>query len=127
MDSRGWIPIPLIASFNRVRTLTTDVRLVKDVLILSNIVEVKHDWVRMGGNQWEQFVLPDAPTSSVESRDAEYTLALAHEDRRVECEGDVVRGRGKWRMKTMMTLFSSWAETWRTRGRPVDDKHSSTR
>jgi la-related protein 1 len=88
MDSRGWIPIPLIASFNRVRTLTTDVRLVKDVLILSNIVEVKHDWVRMGGNQWEQFVLPDAPTSSVESRDAEYTLTLAHEDRRIEGDAD---------------------------------------
>lgn len=88
MDSRGWIPIPLIASFNRVRTLTTDVQLVKDVLILSNIVEVKHDWVRMGGNQWEQFVLPDAPMSLVESRDAEQLLALAHGERRIEGDAD---------------------------------------
>ena len=39
----------------------------KDVLILSSIVEVKDDhWVRMGGYQWQQFVLPDAPMSTVE-------------------------------------------------------------
>jgi la-related protein 1 len=88
MDSRGWIPIPLIASFNRVRTLTTDARLVKDVLILSKIVEVNADWVRMGGNQWERYVLPDAPTSSVESLGAEYTLAPAHEERRIEGDAD---------------------------------------
>lgn len=66
MDSRGWIPISLIASFKRVRTLTPDIALVTDVLILSSIVEVRDEWVRMGGNQWEPFVLPDAPTSIVE-------------------------------------------------------------
>jgi len=59
-----------------------DVRLVKDVLILSSIVEVKNDWVRMGGNQWEQFVLPDAPASTV--LDAKHTAASPQEERRVE-------------------------------------------
>lgn len=67
MDSRGWIPIETIASFNRVKTLTPDIRLVKDVLTLSSIVEVRDDyWVRMGGYQWQQFLLPDAPRSAVE-------------------------------------------------------------
>ena len=64
MDSRGWIPIPLIASFNRVRTLTPDVQLVTDVLILSSLVEVRGGHVRT--LQWQQFVLPTATQSQVE-------------------------------------------------------------
>lgn len=65
MDSKGWIPIALIASFNRVRSLTSDIQLVRDVLVLSSLVQVRDDWVRMGG--WENFVLPDAAPSTVES------------------------------------------------------------
>ncbi|KAI0777277.1 hypothetical protein BD413DRAFT_609667 [Trametes elegans] len=64
MDSRGWIPIPLIASFNRVRTLTTDAQLVTDVLTLSSLVEVRDGYVRM--RQWQQFVFPNARKSIVE-------------------------------------------------------------
>lgn len=68
MDSRGWIPISLIASFNRVRSLTPDETLVKEVLVLSTVVQVYGDWVRM--NKWEQFVLPDARLSVVEPADS---------------------------------------------------------
>ncbi|KZT10382.1 uncharacterized protein LAESUDRAFT_755889 [Laetiporus sulphureus 93-53] len=64
MDSRGWISIPLLASFKRVKQLTLDQQLVKDVLILSSLVEVKDEWVRM--RQWEQFVLPNAVESTVD-------------------------------------------------------------
>ncbi|KAF9480943.1 winged helix DNA-binding domain-containing protein [Pholiota conissans] len=66
MDARGWIPIPLIASFNRVKQLTMDVHFVRDVLTLSSLVQVRGSMVRMGG--WEQFVLPDAAPSSVEDQ-----------------------------------------------------------
>lgn len=70
MDSRGWIPITLIASFNRIRQFAVDIQLVRDVLMLSSVVQVKDDWVRMVG--WEQFVLPDAmPSSVVEWPDVE--------------------------------------------------------
>jgi la-related protein 1 len=64
MDNRGWVPISLIASFNRVKQLTVDERLVKEVLILSTVVEVRGEWVRM--SRWEQFVLPNARVSTVE-------------------------------------------------------------
>jgi la-related protein 1 len=64
MDNRGWVPISLIANFNRVKQLTVDERLVKEVLILSTVVEVRGEWVRM--NRWEQFVLPNARRSTVE-------------------------------------------------------------
>jgi la-related protein 1 len=69
MDAKGWIPVSLIASFNRVRRLTMDVHLVRDVLLLSSMVEVRGDWVRMNG--WEQFVLPNASASEVETLDYE--------------------------------------------------------
>ena len=71
MDSRGWISITLIASFNRVRILTTDVQLVTDVLTLSSMVEVRNGHVRT--HQWQQFVLPTANHSQVE--DDVYGLA----------------------------------------------------
>jgi len=67
MDSRGWIPISLLASFNRVRQLTLDPQLVREVLALSQVVEMRDDCVRMGGGEWAQFVLPDAPVSAVEA------------------------------------------------------------
>ncbi|KII91122.1 hypothetical protein PLICRDRAFT_51312 [Plicaturopsis crispa FD-325 SS-3] len=88
MDSRGWIHIPLIASFNRVRSLTLDVQLVRDVLILSSIVQVRYDWVRMGG--WEQYVLPDAPRSTVEFVDEpSYQPPIYH----AEKQNDVSEGK----------------------------------
>jgi hypothetical protein len=70
MDSKGWIPIQLLASFNRVRQLTLDIMLVRDVLLLSSVAQVHHggDWVRMGG--WESFVLPDAKKSGVDDSEA---------------------------------------------------------
>lgn len=85
MDSRGWIPISLLASFNRVRQLTPDPQVVRDVLALSQIVEMRDDCVRMGGGEWAQFVLPDAPVSIVEVRSGE----VGHgEDRRRGPAGD---------------------------------------
>jgi hypothetical protein len=70
MDSKGWIPIQLLASFNRVRQLTLDIMLVRDVLLLSSVAQVHHggEWVRMGG--WESFVLPDAQRSGVDDSEA---------------------------------------------------------
>jgi la-related protein 1 len=64
MDSKGWIPIEVLASFPRVKRLTSDSQLVRDVLTLSNVVHVYGKWVRM--NTWEQFVFPDAPESVVD-------------------------------------------------------------
>lgn len=43
----------------------------REVLALSQIVEMRDDCVRMGGGEWAQFVLPDAPVSTVEVRSGE--------------------------------------------------------
>ncbi|KAA1473060.1 winged helix DNA-binding domain-containing protein, partial [Dentipellis sp. KUC8613] len=85
MDSRGWIPIALLASFRRVRQLTPDAALVHEVLLLSTIVEVIGEHVRMGSGEWRQFVLPDAPASTVEVSELAGTEAEA-EAAEGECE-----------------------------------------
>ncbi len=66
MDLHGWVPISLIASFNRVRQLTTDEGYVREVLNLSSVVEVGGDMVRMKEGGWERFVLPGAQDSNVD-------------------------------------------------------------
>jgi len=86
MDARGWIPVTLIASFNRVRQLTQDIQLVKDVLSLSSLVEVRGGYVRMSNGQWANFVLPDAPSSTVETGTADGARSRADESQDVEAE-----------------------------------------
>ena len=86
MDSRGWIPISLIASFNRVRQLTQDPQLVKEVLGISSLVEVRDDHVRLGSRQWESFVLPGAIPSLVESGDSPPSHSAPAEEGEKETE-----------------------------------------
>ncbi|KAK0204029.1 hypothetical protein DFS33DRAFT_854288 [Desarmillaria ectypa] len=95
MDVQGWIPISLIASFNRVRHITggIDNGIVRDVLTLSTMVELNAtgDFVRMIG--WEQFVLPDAKDSAVSVDKLEYRVEVESEDAKEdddEEEDDVV-------------------------------------
>lgn len=70
MDHEGWIPISLLASFKRVQHLCMDIDIVREVLGRSGMAEVSGDWVRMGGRQWEVFVLPNAPRSVVTGVDS---------------------------------------------------------
>ena len=66
MDSKGWLPIHLIANFNRVKQLTQDSQLVRDVLEISSLVELRGEHVRLSNGQWENYVLPSAAPSIVE-------------------------------------------------------------
>jgi len=61
MNSLGWIPIYVIARFNRVRLLTPDSALIAEALLNSGTVEVSEDgyYVRRRAD-WQQWVLPAA-------------------------------------------------------------------
>ena len=61
MDNRGWIPIQLIANFNRVKQQTHDVQLVREVLNLSELVEVQETFVS---------ILPPVVTSQLQKQQA---------------------------------------------------------
>ncbi|KAI8647368.1 hypothetical protein BD408DRAFT_378675 [Parasitella parasitica] len=60
MDTDGYVPITLIAGFNRVRGLTTDMSLVRTSLELSKILQVKQDSGDLVRKRegWETWVLP---------------------------------------------------------------------
>jgi hypothetical protein len=63
MDSEGWIDIPMIASFNRIKSLTPDVAIVKEVMLQSALLEVKEEHVRLANGESKKWVLPDAKPS----------------------------------------------------------------
>jgi len=111
MDSRGWIPVSLLASFNRVRQLTLDPQLVRDVLALSSIVELCDDCVRMGGGEWRRFVLPDAPASMVEVGGTEAVDREADDHEHVEEYADVEEEEEEEEIEIVMdrALGPTWA------------------
>lgn len=90
MNPEGWISIPLLASFNRIRQLAPEPSLVRDVLTLSSTAEVSGEWVRMSGSQWEQFVLPPPTGSAPETAPPERAPVQegVEEDGNVEEEDD---------------------------------------
>jgi la-related protein 1 len=59
MDTQGYVPISLIAGFNRVKGLTTDMGLIHSSLELSKLLEVKGDQMRKREG-WDIWVLPAA-------------------------------------------------------------------
>ncbi|KAJ7619294.1 hypothetical protein FB45DRAFT_839686 [Roridomyces roridus] len=89
MDSQGWIPIKVLASFKRVQAKTTDVNLVKDVLRLSAYTEIRGEWVR-STEGWEKFVLPTAQPSVVDTEVAQSLLMQADDPEDDEEEDSVV-------------------------------------
>jgi la-related protein 1 len=65
MDSEGWIDIPMIASFNRVKSLTLDTNIIREVLTLSSLLEVRDEKVRLANGESKRWVLPDAKQSTL--------------------------------------------------------------
>ncbi|CAG8454985.1 3952_t:CDS:2 [Scutellospora calospora] len=57
MDPEGYVPIALLAGFNRVKALTMDLDLVREALLNSRIVEINEDKVRKREG-WESWLLP---------------------------------------------------------------------
>jgi len=73
MDSEGWIDIPMVASFNRVKSLTPDLDIVKECMNLSSLLEVREEKVRLSNGESHRWVLPDAKPTTVTSIPTEPT------------------------------------------------------
>ena len=65
MDSEGWIDIAMIASFNRVKSLTPEFNMVREVMTLSSLLEVHDNKVRLANGHSSKWVLPDAKLSTI--------------------------------------------------------------
>lgn len=77
MDSEGWISIAMIASFNRIKSLTPEVSMVKEMMELSSILEVHEDHVRLRGSGVKKWILPTAKPSPFPPISDESTPSLA--------------------------------------------------
>ncbi|KAJ6840154.1 la-related protein 1C isoform X1 [Iris pallida] len=74
MDEQGWVPITVIAGFNRVMQLTNNIQYILETVRLSTIVEVQGEKIRRR-NDWVQWLLPPAsgsgsPSPTTENYDA---------------------------------------------------------
>ncbi|KAG2207968.1 hypothetical protein INT47_010952 [Mucor saturninus] len=57
MDANGFVDLSFIANFNRVKGLTTDIKLIREALDNSQILEVKGDKLRKREG-WETWLMP---------------------------------------------------------------------
>lgn len=64
MDDQGWLPIPLISSFNRIKNLSTDLSIISETMSLTPLLEMNGQFVRLRGN-WFDWLLPGATKSTV--------------------------------------------------------------
>ena len=62
MDAEGWIDIALIAAFKRLKMLTRDVDLIKEMMNVSYMCEVRENKVRT--RDWQRWILPGAAAPS---------------------------------------------------------------
>ncbi len=76
MDSEGWIDIAMIGSFNRVKTLTQDPTMLREVVTLSSLLEVRDNKVRLANGESNRWVLPDAKPSTLSGADPPVEEAL---------------------------------------------------
>ncbi|KAK9108676.1 hypothetical protein Sjap_016736 [Stephania japonica] len=66
MDNQGWVPVSFIATFNRVRQLTNNTRIILDAVRASTVVEVKGDKIRRRSD-WKNWLLPPSTNRSTTS------------------------------------------------------------
>ncbi|XP_021649855.2 la-related protein 1C isoform X2 [Hevea brasiliensis] len=57
MDDQGWVPIKLIAGFNKVSHLTDNIQFISEAIRSSTVVEVQGDKVRRR-NDWMRWIMP---------------------------------------------------------------------
>ncbi|KAK7309381.1 hypothetical protein RJT34_06054 [Clitoria ternatea] len=57
MDDQGWVPIKLIAGFNKVMHLTDNIQFILDAVRTSSVVEVQGDKIRRR-NDWRRWIMP---------------------------------------------------------------------
>ncbi|XP_072960543.1 la-related protein 1C-like isoform X1 [Typha angustifolia] len=57
MDEQGWVPLSLIANFNKVKQLTNSIQFIKETVHFSVVVEVQDEKIRRR-NDWMNWILP---------------------------------------------------------------------
>ncbi|KAE9596564.1 putative winged helix-turn-helix DNA-binding domain-containing protein [Lupinus albus] len=77
MDSQGWVPIKLIAGFNKVLQLTDSIQLILDAVWTSSVVELQGDKLRRR-NDWRRWIMP--PSVQLPNDTGSQTLETLNHD-----------------------------------------------
>ncbi|PHZ08583.1 uncharacterized protein RHIMIDRAFT_316077 [Rhizopus microsporus ATCC 52813] len=68
MNTEGYVPISLVAGFNRIKNLTVDMDLVRASLQLSELLEMNQDATMLRRKEgWEMWILPEKKTTKAQS------------------------------------------------------------
>lgn len=79
MDAEGWVDIPLIATFKKVRAFNTTLQYIKEAIQSSSMLEMQGDKVRRE-NDWKKWLIPraDIPSSSAAGPSPNVSNLTAH-------------------------------------------------
>ena len=70
MDENGYVPLVVISRFNRVRTMTQDISVIRESLIGSSVVEMKNERIRKRGN-WSKWIMGKGEREGKRERERE--------------------------------------------------------
>ncbi|XP_042386889.1 la-related protein 1B-like [Zingiber officinale] len=96
MDEQGWVPVSLIAGFNRVRQITNNIDFILDTLPLSPEVEVQGDRIRKRQGWMSYLLLPSSNRAANTSGQSPVALTpdnLASQLQAVDLEGTASQPR----------------------------------
>ncbi|CAN6485152.1 unnamed protein product [Victoria cruziana] len=96
MDSQGWVPVSVVANFNRVKQLTNSIPFILDSLRGSSVVEVQGDKIRRR-NDWRTWLLPNFTSTSKEEPTSVSTPDdLVSRVRGIRLEGPVQQSEARY-------------------------------
>lgn len=94
MDDQGWVPIKLIAGFNKVMLLTDNIQLILDAVRTSNVLEIQGDKVRRR-EEWMKWIMPPVQRPNVSGHQtlgndvlAGYVQSMALEENTARAQAD---------------------------------------
>ncbi|CAA6663235.1 unnamed protein product [Spirodela intermedia] len=110
MDEEGWVPISLIASFNRVKILTDNIQFILETLRTSTVVEVQDGKVRRR-NDWMNWPPLTPGASSLHAPESPNPDALAARVRNMGLEdGLSTQNAAPWVAPPAATLSATRGE-----------------
>ncbi|XP_047166672.1 la-related protein 1C-like [Vigna umbellata] len=93
MDDQGWVPIKLIAGFNKVMYLTDNIQIILEAVRNSSAVEVQGDKIRRR-NDWRRWLMPPVQFSNVPTPEESNPDMLAEQVHNIALETSNYDGPG---------------------------------
>ena len=111
MNENGWAPISLLASFPRLRAMTTDISVLREACVSSSILELDaHGHYLRLKDDWQRWILPFSPGARMTHHDSD-TVDVKCEDgvETITDHANVQAYCPRAARKNRSTFFSIWS------------------